>query len=215
MVHFAWVDVYMMAFLVGWLALRRSHRRWAILLLAAAMLVKPLALVVLVPWLVWSNRARLEIFIAAVAAFLFALPFALGVGLQTFAYDIVGVQLDLPPRFGALTLVALAWKLTHRTLPSLVSLLGVAALVAAIAWRGRPRDEADLSLQASVLSIASFLLAKWALFNYYFISEVMILAAIAAVGVRFAPGEAQLPFASLAQRMRRGLTNYRVGLAGH
>jgi glycosyl transferase family 87 len=206
MVLFAWVDVYMMAFLVGWLALRRSHRRWSIVLLAAAMLVKPLALVVLVPWLVWSNRARLEILIAAVGALIFALPFALGVGLQAFAYDIVGVQLDLPPRFGALTLVAFAWKLTHRTLPSLVSILGVAALVAAIAWRGRPSDEADLSVQATVLSIASFLLAKWALFNYYFISEVMILVAMAAAGVRLAPGEVRLPFASFAQRMRSALS---------
>ena len=53
---------------------------------------------------------------------------------------------------------------------------------ALIAWRGRPRTEGDLALQAAILNIVAFMLAKQAFFNYYFASEVMLLAAMAGAG---------------------------------
>src|SRR5207302_7985943 len=98
MVHESWVDVYLIAGVIWWLAWRRTHRRWAMVALAVALLVKPTSLIVLVPAFLWSQRARIEVALAAVAAAIYALPFVVATGAGDFWYDVIGSQLALPPR---------------------------------------------------------------------------------------------------------------------
>jgi hypothetical protein len=194
-VHYAWTDTIMMAGVVWWLALRRSHRVWAVVLLAVALLVKPTSLVVLVPYFLWSHRARVEMILSAATAVIFSLPFALGVGVSAFLYDVIGVQLHFPPRYEALNLTSFIWQTwNHAVLPAWLPGLPALLAVVWIVWRGRPLDWGDLAVQAVVLTFATFLLAKWAFLNYYFISSVMLLTAVATAGVSFNREEAALPW---------------------
>jgi hypothetical protein len=198
LVYFAFVDVYMMAGLVGWIALRHRHRRWAMVCLAIAMLVKPTALIVLVPAFLWSRRARLEIGLSAAASALFALPFALGVGVPAFLYDVIGIQLAGPPRYETLTMTSFFWQALGVGFPSLIAPTVAATAILLIVWKGRPRDEADLGMQVAVLTLAGLLAAKWAFVNYYFITQVMLLVTLAGAGVGFASHELGLPGRTLA-----------------
>ena len=184
MIHESWVDVYMMAGIVWWLALRRRHRGWATLCLAAGMMVKFTSLLLLLPALLWSRRGRAEVAVAALVSVVVMLPFALVTGVGTFVYSVFGYQLALPFRTDSLNLAAYLFRLTQLRLPTAFPLIPLALALALLAWRGRPRTEGDLALQASIVNVVAFLLAKQAFFNYYFASLVMLLAALAGAGTR-------------------------------
>ena len=193
MIHEAWVDVYMIAGLVWWLALRRDHRRWSVVFLAAGLMVKFASLVLVVPAFLWSRRGRLEIVVAVVVSALVILPFALVTGLGNFVYSVFGYQLALPFRSDSLSLSAELFHVAHVQLPTALPFLPLVIAAALIAWRGRPRSEGELALQAALLNIAAFLLAKQAFFNYYFASEVLLLAAMAGAGLAPQEEDVALP----------------------
>lgn len=193
MVQEAWVEVYIVAGVIGWLALRHRHRHWATAALGMAMLVNPITLVVLVPWFIWSRRARFEVMVAGMAAALFALPFIVVTGVGAFLHDVVGVQLAQQPRYNALTLTSYLWQTWHLVLPGWLPAILVVVTVVLIIGRGPPSHEAELAGLAAVMIFATFLAAKWAFFNYYYIAAMMLLAAMASAGVRFAPGDLALP----------------------
>jgi hypothetical protein len=200
MVVKSWVDVYLLAGFVGWMALRREHPRWAVAALAIAILVKPTALIPLVPFFLWSRSARREIVVAVVAAVLVELPFALITGLSTFVYATIGFQLSTPFRTDSLNLAAWLYRLGATHLPVLlpVAMAGLGALL--IAWRGRPRVEGELALQAALLTAAAWLLAKQAFFDYWFDCAVLLLAAMASAGSTMVPSDTALPGWAPARR---------------
>jgi len=120
-------------------------------------------------------------------------PFALITGVGTFVYSLVGYQLNLPFRTDSLSLAALLYHLTRIELPTVLPFLPLAVGAAWIAWRGRPRSEGDLALQAALLNVAAFILAKQAFFNYYFVTEVLLLAAMAGAGRALPEDDLGLP----------------------
>ncbi len=193
MVHEGWVDVYMMAGIVWWLGLRRDHPGWATLALAAGVMVKFTSLLLLLPAFLWSRRGRREIVLAVLCSLLVMVPFALITGVGTFVYSLVGYQLNLPFRTNSLSLAALLYHLTRIELPTVLPFLPLAVGAAWIAWRGRPRSEGDLALQAALLNVAAFILAKQAFFNYYFVTEVLLLAAMAGAGRALPEDDLGLP----------------------
>lgn len=198
MVNRSWVEVYIVAGVVAWMALRGSRRRLATLSLGAAMLVNPITPLLVVPAFIWSRRARREVVAAAVGAAVFALPFILITGVGRFFSDTVGFQLSMPMWPTALTVTAFAWNTWGLALSSLVT--GVVALivVALIAWRGRPEHLGQVAVQAAVLVLATCLFAKLALFNEYFLASALLLAGLAGA-------EVALPVADVALPDPRGL----------
>jgi hypothetical protein len=193
MVHWAWVDVYSVTGLAGWVALRRQHPRWSIALLAMGLSIKPTILIALVPALLWSRRARLEILVAAAIAVIVTLPFALRTGLGAFYQDVIGTQVALGFRVDGLTLSGLSYQLTGHPIPLAISLVA-GALVAFVTLRRRPVDLADNLIAAALLSTAAFLLSQWAFLNYYFIPLWLLVLALAGQGVAFdAESDIRLP----------------------
>jgi hypothetical protein len=205
MIHESWVDVYMMAGIAGWLALRRGHRRWSMVLLAAGLMVKFTSLVLIAPAFLWSRRGRVETAVAVVISVAVIVPFALITGVGTFVYSVFGYQLALPFRTDSLNLSAELFRVAHLQLPTAFPLVPLALAAGLIVWRGRPRTEGDLALQAAVLNILAFILAKQAFFNYYFASEVMLLAAMAGAGVALPEADVARPsaLAALGREARR------------
>ena len=206
MVNRSWVEIYIVAGVVMWLALRGSRRRLAILCLGVAMLVNAITPLVLLPAFIWSRRARREVVVAAIGAALFALPFALITGVGQFLHDVIGVQLTMSPWYGSLDVIAFAWQSWHLALPSaLTAMVALIALVA-IAWRGRPEHLGDIAVQAALLVLATFLFAKFAFFNQYYIAAAMLVTGLAGVGVAFPAGDVSLPDVHALRRpiRRRG-----------
>ena len=193
-VYKSWVDVYLMAGVVWWLALRDRHRRWSAVALGVALLVKPTALLLVVPAFLWSRRGRVEIAVAGLGALMVTTFFAAITGIGTYLFSTVGFQLWTPFRADSLNLAAWLYRVGHLGLPVALPLIPLALGVLAVAWRGRPRCQGDLALQAALLSVSFYLLAKQAFFDYYFDSEVMLLAAIAAAGTPILPGDVRLPW---------------------
>src|SRR5437660_346429 len=144
MIQSAWTDVYSAAFFAAWLVLRRGHRRWAILALALCLCVKPTILVGLIPFLVWSSRARRELLLAVPAALVVIVPFALATGVGQFLYDVIGVQAAFGNRYDGLDLLSYLWsQLGVQSLPLWLGLLAT-GIAAVTALARRPRDLADL-----------------------------------------------------------------------
>jgi hypothetical protein len=174
----AWVETYIAAGVLWWLALRNAHPRWSLAPLATALLVTPVSLIVLAPFFVRSARARREILLAGAIALLATVPFALMTGVSPYLHDIIGIQMALPPRYDALTLttwfhsigIILPWWLP--------ALTGVGALTAAALDRRDPTPAATARWSALII-IAVFVVAKWAYFDYYFLAAMMILASLA------------------------------------
>ncbi len=184
MVLLGWVDVYSVAGFAGWMALRRSHPRWAIACLALSLTIKPTILIALVPALFWSRLARREAAVAALAAALIALPFVLATGPAAFYQDVLGVQVQFGFRSDALTLSALSFALFGQQLPFWLA-LALGAVCCWFALQQRPRTLADVLIAGAFLSIGAFLLSKWAFLNYYFIPVWLLLMAVGARGLAF------------------------------
>jgi len=146
--------------------------------LALALGAKPTTLIALVPIFFWSVRARRQTVIAAVAAALFVVPFAFATGLSQFYYNVLGVQLDVFPRFNALTIDTFLKTFSLPILPFAGSAIVVAAATILV-LRRRPSTYGDLLTGTAILATVSFLVAKWAYFNYYYIPAVLLVLAIA------------------------------------
>jgi hypothetical protein len=178
MILFSWVDVITMAALATWFVSFRTHPRIATLALVIALAAKPTTLIALVPILFWSIRARRQLVIAAVVAAIFVLPFALITGLSQFYYNVLGVQLTVLPRLDALTINSYLNSFGLPILPFAISaaVIGAATI---LVLRRRPATYGDLFTATAILSTVSFLVAKWAYFNYYYIPAVLLMLAIA------------------------------------
>ena len=200
MVDKAWVDIYSAAGFAGWVALRHRHRRLAVLCLAAGIASKPIFLPAMLPLLLWSRRARWESFWALVAAVVFILPFAIATGPSAFYHDVIGYLADFPFRPDSLSLnTSLFWSGRN----SLPAWLGVSVVAVLGVWVAsvRPRSYGDALAAGATLMTVSFLLARQAFFNYYFVSAAILLLAIAGRGVAIGePEDVHLPFA-LDQRV--------------
>ena len=97
---------------------------------------------------------------------------------------------DLPPRADGLTVISWIYWRFGIALPAVAGT--AAAGVAAIVLLGRrPTDATDLLARAAALSIIAFLFAKWAFFNYYYVSAVLL--ALACEGQLFDPEDVALP----------------------
>ena len=189
MIMQAWVDVYFMAALAVWLALRGRSWIAAALVLGAGLATKPLGLAALLPLVVYSRSGRREVAVAAAAAAALVIPFALWTGPAAFYDDTVRVPLQvLPIRSDALTVNALLLSHGRPPLPGWVALAG-AAVVAAVTLYRRPRDLADGLLAAAAITTAGLLLGRNAFFNYYFVPAALLLLALAARGQALDPEE--------------------------
>jgi hypothetical protein len=178
MILFSWVDVITMAALATWFVSFRTHPRVATVALVIALAAKPTTLIALVPIVFWSVRARRQVVIAAVAAAIFVLPFALITGLSQFYYNVLGVQLTVLPRLDALTINSYLNSFGLPILPFAISAAIIAAATVLV-LRRRPGTYGDLFTATVILSTVSFLVAKWAYFNYYYIPAVLLMLAIA------------------------------------
>jgi hypothetical protein len=193
MVNRGWVEVYIVAGVVMWLALRGLRRRLAVACLGVALLVNPLTPLVLLPAFLWSRRARREIVAAAIGAAIFALPFILIAGVGPFYSAVIGFQLSMPTWPGALTVTAFTLQSWHLALSSLVTVMVVLIALAVFGWRGRPHCLGDLAVQAAVLLLAAFLFAKLAFFNEYYLAAAMLVTGLAGVGIALPSGDVALP----------------------
>jgi hypothetical protein len=198
MVLYSWIDVITMAGLVVWLVTFRSHPRIATFALVLALLGKPTTAIAMVPILFWSIRARRQVIIAVAVAAVVILPFALATGLAQFYYDVFGVQLAVLPRPDALTVNAYLISLKLPLLPFAAS-AAIIALTAVLVLRHRPRSYGDLLSGTAVLAMVSFLVAKWAFVNYYYIPAVLLMLAIAGDGLALDSPEMIAPPAVLVR----------------
>jgi hypothetical protein len=178
MVLFSWVDVITMAGLAVWIVTFRTHPRIATFALVLTLAAKPTTLIAMVPIFFWSIRARRQVIIAGVIAALFVLPFAAITGFSQFYYNVVGVQLAVLPRLDSLTVNSYLNAFNLPILPFAVSAAIVLATTVLV-LRRRPNSYGDLLTGTAVIATASFLVAKWAYFNYYYISAVLLMLAIA------------------------------------
>jgi hypothetical protein len=178
MVLFSWVDIITMAGLAVWIVSFRSHPKIATFALVLALGVKPTTLIALVPIFFWSVRARRQVIIAGIIVALFVLPFAMITGLSLFYYNVLGVQLDVLPRLNALTIDSFINAYNFPLLPFTVSALVVAAATVLVLCR-RPNTYGELLTGTAILATVSFLVAKWAYFNYYYIPAVLLMLAVA------------------------------------
>jgi len=188
MVHYAWVEVYSVLGLLGWVVVRRTHPRWAVSFLAFSLAIVPTILIALVVPAVWFRSARRDIIVAVALAALFTLPFALFTGLGAFYRDIIGVQVSLGFRYDGLTLDA-AWYALAGHIPSVWLTLTTGLIFALVVVRGAPRDTSDVLLKSAMLATGAFLLSKWAFLNYYYIPAWLLILAIASRGI---PWDAQV-----------------------
>jgi hypothetical protein len=178
MVLFSWVDIITMAGLAVWVVSFRTHPRIAMFALVLALAAKPTTLIALVPIFFWSIRARRQVVIAGLIAALFVLPFAAVTGFSQFYYNVVGVQLAMPPGLGSLTVNSYLNSYGLPILPFAVSAL-IVATATVLVLRHRPRTYGELLTGTAVIATVSFLVAKWAYFNYYYIPAVLLMLAIA------------------------------------
>ena len=182
MQHWAWVDVFSVAGMAGWLALRRRHQRLSIVFLTVALVVKPTALIGLLPLWVWSRRVRLETAIALAGAVVVVLPFAIITGFGQYYQDVAGIFGQIGFRYDGLTLSAWWYSLTGSLIPLGVS-LAIGVVCGALALRRRPRDTSDALLAGAFLTAAAFLLAKGAALNYYFVPVWVLILSLGAAGI--------------------------------
>ena len=204
MVNRGWVEVYIVAGVVMWLALRGLRRRLAVACLGVALLVNPLTPLVLLPAFLWSRRARREIVAAAIGAAIFALPFILIAGVGPFYSAVIGFQLSMPVWPGALTVTAFTLQSWHLALSSLVTVMVVLIALAVIGWRGRPHCLGDLPVQSAGLLLAAFLFAKLAFFNEYYLAAAMLVTGLAGVGIALPSGDVALPDVRALRRLVPG-----------
>jgi hypothetical protein len=117
--------------------------------------------------------------VAAVITALVVLPFAVITGFSQFYYNVLGVQLSVLPRLDSLTVNSFLNAYGLPILPFAVSATVIAAAAILVLHR-RPQSYGELLTGTAILAMLSFLVAKWAYLNYYYIPAVLLMLAIAA-----------------------------------
>ena len=195
----AWTDAGMMAAFTVWLTFRRSHPRVATLALGIALADKATVLLLVLPFVIWSRRSRVQASYAAAFAFIVTLPFAAVAGFDRFLAAVAGDLIATHPRPDGLELDALLHSLGAPALPPLV-LPVVLALGIVVVAQHRPWTEAHLLLAAAMLSAATFLFAGQAFLNYYFDTAICLLAVLAWGSRPLDEEDVALPLAQLRWR---------------
>ncbi len=178
----AWVDTYSVALFVLWAALRRRRGILASLALGASLATKLTIAPALIPFWLWSSKVRREGAIAILVAAAIALPFAIATGVGEFVQDVIGVYVDLPTRFDALTVNGYLYQHGQGSLDGWVGVMAVVLVACLILWR-KPRDLSDSFVSSALLLTISFFFAKQAFINYYFIPITLLLVALATSGL--------------------------------
>lgn len=193
MIRQAWAEIFFIAAVALWLALREHHRTIAVLILGVGMATVATGLALLLLPFLWFRRARLEILAALVPALVICLPFVFWVGPAHFLSYTVLTQVHLPPRPDGLDLDSAWVRLTDTWLPfwawPVVS--GVALVLMA---RTLPQTWSNAFYRGATFVVIAFLYAKWAFFNYYFLVVIAVIAAMALDEYRrMAPAVASSP----------------------
>lgn len=177
MMAMAWPEVYLVAAIAAWLALREAHPQWGTAVLGLGICTVPTPLPMLaLPWL-WWPAARREITLASLLALVLCVPFVAWAGAASFVHDVVVVQLHTPTRTDALTVNAFLAYLHRPFLPTWAGIL-VPALVLLFAAAFTPRRWDSALLLGAVLLTVVFLMAKWAFFDYYYIVVYAVILAL-------------------------------------
>ncbi len=200
MIQNAWVEIFIVAGIVWWAALGRERPRWSLAPLTVALMVNLLAAPLIFPFCIWSPRSRRQIGLALCIAIAATLPFALASGVGQFVYDIIGFQLSMGPWYNSLTLTSYLWQTTGLTMPGWMLIIAGLAVVVVSIRLGAPTSRNQLALQGALFLALPMLFAKWAFFNYYFLSATMVVLAVADVEGLTATESFRLPRFSLIRR---------------
>ncbi|MFZ0168927.1 MAG: hypothetical protein WAL64_05825 [Candidatus Dormiibacterota bacterium] len=183
MLRQAWPEIFFIAAIALWLALRDRHRATSVVVLGVGIATVATGLPFLVFPFLWFRRARIEILAALAPALLISLPFVFWTGPAHFVSYTMLTQLHLPPRADGLDLDS-AWVREIGTwLPVWVWPV-VSMVVLVLLAMTRPRNWPNAFYRGTTFVLIALLLAKWAFFNYYFLVCVGVIAAIALDDVR-------------------------------
>ncbi|MGA7174034.1 MAG: hypothetical protein WBR23_04735 [Candidatus Dormiibacterota bacterium] len=178
MILLAWSEIYLMALISLWLVLRDRNRFISIVILGLGIATVPTPWPLLILPFLWWRAARLEILGAALVAIAICFPFALWAGPAKFVEASLLVNLRLPPLRSGLDLDTLYRIVTGSWLPIWVwPVVSVSALL--LVARARVHTWNGALYLGSTLLLVSFLSAKWAYFDYYFLVAVGLILAMA------------------------------------
>ncbi|MGA8362561.1 MAG: hypothetical protein WB793_13135 [Candidatus Dormiibacterota bacterium] len=186
MVVTAWPETLMVATFGLSLALFRRHPVWMVVAIAACLLVKPTALVLFLPFFVWSPAWRLRIVAGSLLALAVMVICSIGVGIPALAFATLVRHFWEPVYYDGLTVGAVIHNLGGGPLPGWVFPAAVAAACLAV-LRVRPRDTADLCVAAAFLFMVSTAFASYARFNFYYVAAAVLLFALGSRGVPLEP----------------------------
>ncbi|HUY10541.1 MAG TPA: hypothetical protein VMW80_14045 [Candidatus Dormibacteraeota bacterium] len=178
MILLAWSEIYLMALIPLWLVLRDQHRLISVVILGVGIATVPTPWPLLILPFLWWRQARLEIFGAALVAIALCFPFALWAGPANFIEAALLVNLHLPPLRSGLDLDSLYRIVTGSWLPVWFWPVGSGSALLMVA-RAHARTWNSALYLGSTLLLVSFLSAKWAYFDYYFLAAVGLILAMA------------------------------------
>jgi hypothetical protein len=186
MVATAWPETLMAATFGLSLALFRRHPVWMVVAIAACLLVKPTALVLLFPFFVWSPPWRLRIVAGSLLALAIMLICSIGVGIPAVVFATLVRHFWEPVYYDGLTVGAVVHNFGGGSLPGWV-FPGAVAVACLAVLRVRPRDTADLCVAAAFLFIVSIAFASYARFNFHYVVAAVLLFALGSRGISLAP----------------------------
>ena len=183
LIHYAWVDLPALAFFALWLTVRDRHAWGAAMALGVSLAIKPSAVPVLIPMVVWLPRARRDVVAGVAAAAVVIAPFAVITGPAAFFRDVVSNLADQPPRLNSLTVDAFLHSVSAPLLPGALSVAAVLVVAAVATFGRRPAGPGDCAVVGALIAVVAFLVAKVAYLNYYDTAVVFLVLALA-LGLR-------------------------------
>jgi hypothetical protein len=180
MIYLAWADIYGLAMLSAWLALRDTHRRPAIVCLGLCLAAKPTLGAILLIIVLWSRTARRELPAGIAVAAAVILPFAVWDGFN-FWQSTVGTlfsPLVYVNRIDALSVNSIVHLFGGMWMPAPTMLLLTLALSVPIVAT-RPRDGCDTLAMGAALTTVIVVTGRPAFLNYYFVAAAALLLALA------------------------------------
>jgi hypothetical protein len=202
MVVTAWPETLMVVTFGLGLALHRRHAVWTVVAIAACLLVKPTALVLFLPFFVWSPSWRKRIVAGSALALAIMLICSIGVGIPAVAFATLVRHFWEPAYYDGLTLGAIVHNSGGAPLLGWIFPAAVAAASLAV-LRLRPRDVADLCVASAFLFLVSTAFASYARFNFYYVVAFMLLLALGSRGVSPEPATRQVTVAHKGSRRLR------------
>jgi hypothetical protein len=178
MIQFDWAEIYLLLAIALWVLFRDRHRLSAVLILGVGVATVPTALPLLVLPFLWWRRPRREILVAFLVAVVICLPFVVWAGPGKFVYSTLLVNIHLPPWPTGLDLDAAFHQATGTWLPAWLWPAVVVFTLLVVA-RVRGRSWPNAFYLGSTLLLVTFVWAKWASFNYYFLAAVGLILAMA------------------------------------